>query len=1293
VSVYTLTVLVQGKDAGAVSVLSGVQKSLRTLGMVTLGGLAAGLGAVSLAVGKLAAGAIESAAHLQMFTVALETLAAAELARGEVSYEAHYTATKGAQAEADKVKALELRYNTLGAQIKEQQQKVIQLTAKWGDQGLAVQTARARLAEMEQQQITLKHRMADLRSESKAVEVTWVATYKGGMDLADAMIQAKGKAQELLIGLRDLSLVSPFQFEQVANTFRMNMALGASSDMAMGLTKAIMDTGAALGLSNEMLYRLQYNLAQAIVAGDLTMVNLRQLKLVGLDLAQIFELQLGKSLQEVRDGLKDGSITMEETAQAFMDYTEKYYGGAAERMTKTYQGLRNNIKDLFYFMGADLLSPALDKVAEAGSRVFDALRDLLESGVLKKIGEQFGTMVGYILEGDFESFFGAFGLAEPASEFLANLVSLFTDLASLIMGSVRNGFSWLTDEALPRLEGVLTFVNENWDAFRAGIIGVGAALAAAGILGIIVGIINAINPLVLAIGAIGAVVSILYSAWTNNWLGIQDTVKNVIDTVKGVFEGLWPAISGDAESVWQWLSTTFMEVWPKITEGAQEALSTVQGIFEGIWSAVQPAVEVIGGFLEDIFAAFKEGGFAGAAEELKNLWPAITVVFQEGIGALFESIGDTITTWMPRLIMGFKLLGLKLIGALGEALGVDLGPIQAVFGSIMSSVLTLWNQLQPVFQKVGEVLGMVFNVLKEAIMQIWPSVQKFFSELISHFSSFEPVIEKFKKLWVELSPMLSALLGVIGGVIAALVTFIVGAFSGIAEAIGPFIDGLANVIGYLVDVITGVVSVLRGLFEAIVLLFQGRSDEAGEVLKALGGKIIGIFQNLWGAVKAIFEGLWNTAVALVKGFVEGVLGFIEFLRDQLVGHSLIPEMIDAVVNFFATLPGRVLAFVSELVTTVVTKALELYSAFTGKVQEIIDEVVAIFKGLPAAIVAAWDTIKNGLLRIGKRIVEGIKQGIKDVWDNFINWILGQIGNIIDSIKEFFGIDSPAKAFIPIGKAMLEGIKVGWQSETDALLDALNDTLDKVMEIGRRIGEAFVRAAYTDAFQPKGGQMKEFRSNLAEIASTFMTAAKAFGQRISTGLDLRIDEAEKALALAYEVGAPTAEILRLEKEREKLLAKREKHEEKLLELQQQQADLSFLQQQIKLLDLISTYKLDAAGILQGLTLGIDASAEELMQAMSRALTEIINATASTLQVGSPSKVFERFGRDVMEGFALGISRGSPRVPVPLVGPGFGAFAPAVAGDMRQFSFGPITIETSAPIDELLRQYRIAEVLYG
>ena len=119
-------------------------------------------------------------------------------------------------------------------------------------------------------------------------------------------------------------------------------------------------------------------------------------------------------------------------------------------------------------------------------------------------------------------------------------------------------------------------------------------------------------------------------------------------------------------------------------------------------------------------------------------------------------------------------------------------------------------------------------------------------------------------------------------------------------------------------------------------------------------------------------------------------------------------------------------------------------------------------------------------------------------------------------------------------------------------------------------------------------------------------------------------------LAQSINNIDAEIL----EKSKELGEQQ---ERLNRLQQQQENLRFLEQQAALLELIAEHGLDAADILGGLELGLDANVEDIIDAMSAAMQLIIAQAEEELGIASESKVFKKIGNEAMQGMASGIEQ--------------------------------------------------------
>jgi len=154
------------------------------------------------------------------------------------------------------------------------------------------------------------------------------------------------------------------------------------------------------------------------------------------------------------------------------------------------------------------------------------------------------------------------------------------------------------------------------------------------------------------------------------------------------------------------------------------------------------------------------------------------------------------------------------------------------------------------------------------------------------------------------------------------------------------------------------------------------------------------------------------------------------------------------------------------------------------------------------------------------------------------------------------------------------------------------------------------------------------------------------------------------------------------------------QERILALQRQQQDLAFLQQQLELLDLIRELQLtdpllDPDAILGGMQLGLQADMSGVLEAMTRAMQELIAAAETQLGIASPSAVFRRLGNFIMEGLASGIAGARLQPQLAFAGsvPGMlGAGAAAIPSPHYN-----LTIVSNARTEDVLSSFELMKAL--
>ena len=211
----------------------------------------------------------------------------------------------------------------------------------------------------------------------------------------------------------------------------------------------------------------------------------------------------------------------------------------------------------------------------------------------------------------------------------------------------------------------------------------------------------------------------------------------------------------------------------------------------------------------------------------------------------------------------------------------------------------------------------------------------------------------------------------------------------------------ANPIGIIVMLIAGLVT-------AIITLWNTNED--------FRNALTGIWEGIKTAVKTAIDAVvnaFNSVIDFIKNNWQALLlmivnpfaGAFKLLYDNCAGfRTFIDKFVANVKKAFTDTWNTVVTF------------------FTEKVPNFISEVIGWFQRLPSA-----------MLDIGKNIVSGIWNGIKNMSSWLWDKVTGFADGIVDGIKDALKINSPSQVFADeIGKYMAQGIGAGFEDEMSSV---------------------------------------------------------------------------------------------------------------------------------------------------------------------------------------------------------------------------------------------------------------------
>lgn len=225
----------------------------------------------------------------------------------------------------------------------------------------------------------------------------------------------------------------------------------------------------------------------------------------------------------------------------------------------------------------------------------------------------------------FASWFMTDGIA-AIQPFVANILSQLVPGLQLLW----TWFMQLASIVLPLLQQAIQFVIDNFNIF-------GPILAVVG------GLILALT---FPIGAIIAVVTLLATAWANNWGGIQEKTQAVLDFLA---------------PYWEQLKTILNQFTVELLPVLQQAWIELQGVWE---SSIQPALAELWTSLQELFVAITMG--TGETDYLK--------------GAM-----ERLKTILDIVILAVQVIT-PLIRFIGEALSFSIGMTKSMIGALSSLV-------------------------------------------------------------------------------------------------------------------------------------------------------------------------------------------------------------------------------------------------------------------------------------------------------------------------------------------------------------------------------------------------------------------------------------------------------------------------------------------------------------------------------------------------------------------------------------------------------------------------------
>ncbi|MFD5266758.1 hypothetical protein [Streptomyces sp. NPDC058335] len=447
--------------------------------------------------------------------------------------------------------------------------------------------------------------------------------------------------------------------------------------------------------------------------------------------------------------------------------------------------------------------------------------------------------------------------------------------------------------------------------------------------------------------------------------------------------------------------------------------------------AIEAAIALIGDLVEiagnvgsiigSIFSAAQTsgGGFIGT---LKEITGALATAFaspavQSGLKALFSTMALLAQTVAPLLGQALAVIG-PVLTALGppvqiliEALGEALGPVIEALGPVLveaaKAVGALITALAPLLPVIGELIA-----------GLLPPLMPILTSLTDIFIALSPVISQIASgLGSTLKPILAGL----GTVLKQLVTQGAKMFMLALQQLLPVLPQLIQLgvqlgksLGEILTAIAPLLpqimmlgtQLLISLLPAIVPLLPPLIKLTELLLRLATGVITAVVVPVLSGLISFLAGLqkgFQPAIQAVTWLVNKIVGLFTWLYDVLVGHSIVPDMINAIVRWFVGLPGRAVSALSSLGSRIASVATGALKSMGNAISKGLASAVSTIKALPGRARSALGNLSGYLWNAGSSLISGFINGIKSK----IGSVRDAASSVVSAARDFFPF-SPAK---------------------------------------------------------------------------------------------------------------------------------------------------------------------------------------------------------------------------------------------------------------------------------------------
>nr|DAU60507.1 MAG TPA: minor tail protein [Caudoviricetes sp.] len=501
---------------------------------------------------------------------------------------------------------------------------------------------------------------------------------------------------------------------------------------------------------------------------------------------------------------------------------------------------------------------------------------------------------------------------------------------------------------------------------------------------------------------------------------------------------------------------------------------------------------------------------------LKSTLEGIAIAFGDILLPTIKSVVSGLQSfldWVTNLTDGQKQLVVTI-----AAIVAAIGPVLLIVGKLITSVVQIAKVVTSVVGVIAKIGPAVAGVVKAVVSALGPVgmiitiIGAVIAALVALYNKNETFRNFVNNAWAQIKE-------VIGGVVNAIVNFFTVTIPGAIDAVASWFQSLADsVVNFFTVSVPNAINAgltwiqnfansvanfftvtIPAAISALIQWFVQLPERIGyaigyavgtvarwvvdmaDTVSEVGPKVIDAVVNFF---KSLPGKIWNFLVEVIAK----VGLWVAQTKEKAV--TIRDQVIETVVNFFKALPGRVWNFLLEVVAKVGQWVAQTKAKAQTVGSQVIDTVVNFFKQLPGkiwtALSSALEKVKNWgssvinwakttipkivgkivdgfkalpgkMVTVGKQLLEGLKEGILNALSGLLGKIKSVGNSIVKGFKDAFGIKSPSRKTMEMGKMLMAGLAKGLggslglvEKQIQTVSMAITDTFEKALPTARTL---------------------------------------------------------------------------------------------------------------------------------------------------------------------------------------------------------------------------------------------------